>query len=129
VSRNDNKINIYDANVISGVDNIIQSEENNNLDNNNTEDNNINDNNNNIISGFVSEENINMKISPTLEASKSVDSYPLILRTDNSNHTENKAIPSIDTTTPMLRLRGGVGEEEKEGQNTEETGDRFILTR
>jgi hypothetical protein len=32
------------------------------------------------------------------------------------------------TTTPILRLRGGVGEEEKEGQNTEETGERFPLT-
>jgi hypothetical protein len=29
---------------------------------------------------------------------------------------------------PILRLRGGVGEEEKEEQNMEETGGRFILT-
>jgi hypothetical protein len=44
---------------------------------------------------------------PTLEGRKSLDSYPLILRMDNSNHTETEAIPSIDTDTPILRLRGG----------------------
>jgi hypothetical protein len=47
---------------------------------------------------------------------------------DNSDLTEIEALTSIDTATPILKLRGGVGEEEKEEQYTEETGKRFILT-
>jgi hypothetical protein len=76
-----------------------------------------------------SEENSDMnKLSTTLEGSKLVNLDP-ILRTDNPNYTENEAIPSIDTDTAILRLRGGAGEEEKERQTVEETvGERFILT-
>jgi hypothetical protein len=48
------------------------------------------------------------KLSPALEGSKSVDLYPLILRRDNSNFSENES-------HTILRLRGGGGEDEKEG--------------
>jgi hypothetical protein len=56
-----------------------------------------------------------------------VDSDPLIFRTDNSDH-KTDARTGIETVTPILRLRGGVGEEEKEEHSTEETVDGFILT-
>jgi hypothetical protein len=112
VNSIDNNINIYDSNNISGVDNIIQNEEKN-LVNNSTVNININDiiRNNVTPAEKNSEENSYMK--PTLEL---VDSYPLILHTDNSDLTETEARTSSDTatatSTPILRLRGGVGEEE-----------------
>jgi hypothetical protein len=120
VTSIDNTINIYDDNTISGVDNITEIGENNNLVNNSTDSTNINDNNNNISGNTPGEENI---------TAESVDSYPLNLRTEITNCTENEAIPSTDTDIPILRLRGGLGEEEKEEQTVEETvGERFILT-
>jgi hypothetical protein len=64
------------------------------------------------------------KPRPTLESD---DLHP-IFRTDKSDRTEIEIRTGIDTAKPILRLRGGVGEEEKQGQNTEETGERFILT-
>jgi hypothetical protein len=63
----------------------------------------------------------------TLER-KLVDSDPPYCRMDNSDITETEAVTGIETDTPILRLQGGVGEEEKEGQTAEETGERFILT-
>jgi hypothetical protein len=119
--------NINDNNIISGVDNVIHNGEN--LINNSIDNININDNiRNNVTQGEKTiEENSYMSNNPrpTLE---SVDSYPPIFRTDNSDHTDIDERTGSDTATPILRLRGGVGEEEKEGQNTEKTGERFILT-
>jgi hypothetical protein len=106
-NSSDNNIIIYDA---SGVDNIIQIGENINLVNNITVCININDN----ISVLDGEENtpgeVNSKLKLELE---SVDSYPLNLQTE----------------IPILRRRGGVGEEEKQEQTAEETlGERSMLT-
>jgi hypothetical protein len=112
VNNIDNKVNTYDTNNISGVDNIIQNGENKNLVNNSSINMDIYDN----IRNTLGKENMKLEL---------VDSYPLNLRMDNSIHTENETI--IATNTPILRLRGGVGEEEKEEQTVEETvGERFI---
>jgi hypothetical protein len=85
-----NTINIYDDKTISGVDNIIQNGENKNLVNNSTVSPNINDNNNNI-SALDSEENRNTPGEEDIRAKaklKSVDSYPLNLRTEIPNCTQ-----------------------------------------
>jgi hypothetical protein len=46
-----------------------------------------------------------------------IDGHSMKAVKDNIR-VETEAI-SIDTVTPILRLRGGVGEEEKEGQTVE----------
>jgi hypothetical protein len=128
VNSIDNTINIYDDKTISGVNNIIRNGENKDLVNNSTVSTNINDNN---ICALDSEENTPGEESiRTKHNLKLVDSDPpLNLRTEIANCTENEAIPTTDTDTPVLRLRGGIGEEVNEGQNEEEiVGERFILT-
>jgi hypothetical protein len=75
----------------------------------------------------VQEENtpgeVNIKIKLLEE---SVDSYPLNLQTENLEKSR-ESIRS-DTVTPILRLRGGLGDEEKEEMVEETVGERFILT-
>jgi hypothetical protein len=98
-------INIYDT---SG-----QIGENDNKLVNNNGCNNINDNHNNNTSE-LNEENTpgEVKCENNTKLFESVDSYPMNLQME----------------IPILRLRGGVGEEEN-GEMVEETvGERFILT-
>jgi hypothetical protein len=111
VNSIDSAIKIYEA---GGVDIITLGESNNKLVNNSTVCNNINDKNNNTsvlneenTPGEVNSENNNLKLL------ESVDSYPLNLQTETS---ENEACRTANAT-PMLRLRGGVGDEFNEGQN------------
>jgi hypothetical protein len=91
---------------------------------------NDNNNNNNNNSALDSKENRNTPGEEYLRSKanlKSVDSYPLNLQTEIPKCTEKEACKT--NATPMLRLRGGVGEEVNEGQNEEEiVGERFILT-
>jgi hypothetical protein len=94
-------INIYDASGQIGM--------NNNLVNNSTVCNNINENNNNT--SVLNEENTPGEVNSESKL-ESVDSYPL----------------NIQTEIPRLRLRGGVGDEEKEEMVEETVGERFILT-
>jgi hypothetical protein len=82
--------------------------------NNSTVFNNINDNNNNI-SGLDNEENTPCEVNCE-NNNKLLESFDLYLM-------------NLQTEIPILRLRGGVGEEVNVGQNEEETvGERFILT-
>jgi hypothetical protein len=85
---------------------------------------NINDNNISVLYEENTPGEVNRKIESEL-----VDSYPhLNLQMEIPKCTENEVCTTANTT-PVLRLRGGGGEEVIEKQRAEETvGERFILT-